>query len=135
MIDRKKLLSAFVTISANEGAPSGRYPPRRSLSTRRSSLSRSWAEVKPHHAGEAYSREEMVVMWATSCNWAGGRPWVLSMWRAWMEEAQLDMSPSKRVPMDRLELSTTPRTHRKPTWDAPGRKGSPVCQSPVVFGR
>src|SRR6218665_3156759 len=105
MIDRNKLLSASVAISANEGAPSGRYPPRRSLSTRHSSLSRSWTEVKPHHAGEAYSREEMVVMRATSCNWAGGRPWVLSLWRAWMEEAQVEMSPSKRVPKDILGIS------------------------------
>src|SRR6218665_3992572 len=80
MIDRKKLLSAFVTISANEGAPSGRSPPRPSLSTRRSNLSRSWAEVKPHHAGEAYSREEMVVMRATSCSWAGRILRILVAW-------------------------------------------------------
>src|SRR6218665_95904 len=57
------------------------------------SLPRSWAEVKPHHPGESYSRKEMVVMRATSCSWTGGRPWVLSMRRAWVEEAQLEMSP------------------------------------------
>src|SRR6218665_1046448 len=130
VIDRKRLLSAFEAISANLGALSGRYPHRRNLPT---NISRSWAEVKPHHAGEAYSREATVVMRATPCNWGGWRPWVLSMRRACMEEAQLERSSSKWLPMVRLELTTTPRTRREPTRVAPGRIGSPKGSKSGLF--
>src|SRR6218665_3356486 len=129
----KRLLSAFEAISANEGALSGRYPHRRNLPTIRSNLSRSWAEVKPHHAGEAYSRDAIVVMRATSCNWGGWRPWVLSMRRACMEEEQLERSSSKWLPMVRLEQITTPRTRRKPTRVAPDRMGSPKGSKLSLF--
>src|SRR6218665_804994 len=135
MIDPNKLLSAFVAISANERAPSGRYPPRCSLSTRRSSLSRSWAEVKPHHASEAYSREEMVVMRATSCSWAGGRPWVLSMRRAWMEEAQLDMSRLSGYPWIDWSSLLCPGPAGSPPGPHPAGRDLPVYQSLVVYGR
>src|SRR6218665_1837467 len=42
-------------------------------------------------------------MRATSCNWGVWRPWVLRMRRACMEEAQLERSSSKWLPMVRLE--------------------------------
>src|SRR6218665_1072945 len=82
--------------------------------------------MKTDFCGSSYDcREATVVMRATCCNWGGGRPWVLSMRRARMEEAQLESSSSKWLPMVRLEHTTTPRTRREPTRVAPDRIGSP----------
>src|SRR6218665_496608 len=44
-----------------------------SLSRSLSSRLRCFAVVKPHHAGEAYSREATVVSLATSCSYRGRR--------------------------------------------------------------
>src|SRR6218665_3569657 len=66
---------ALVSLSGNFlnwGAPSGKYSPHRNLSTKHSSLSRSWAEVKPHHTGKAYNREAVVVMQVLSSTYNQG---------------------------------------------------------------
>ena len=52
----KSRLSAFSASSTNDVFP-GVMPPRFNLDISLSILSRSWAEVYPHHEGEAYIRE------------------------------------------------------------------------------
>src|SRR6218665_3445070 len=70
---------------------------------------------------------------ATSCNWDGWRPWVLSMRRACMEDTQLESRSSKWLSLVRLEHTTTPRTRREPTRVAPDRIGSPKGSKPDLF--
>jgi len=50
-----------------------------------------------------------------------------------MEEAQLERSSSKWLPMVRLEQIMTPRTRREPTRVAPDRMGSPKGSKPGLF--
>lgn len=45
-----------------EGASMRRNPPRHNLPTKFSTLSRSLAEVKPHHVGEVYISEARVII-------------------------------------------------------------------------
>src|SRR6218665_1691015 len=115
VIDRKRLLSAFEAISANEGALSGRYPHRRNLPTICSNLSRSWAEVKPHH--DLFQLGRLETMGPKHAEGMYGK-------------TQLERNSSKWLPMVRLEQTTTPRTRREPTRVAPDRIGSPKGSKP-----
>src|SRR6218665_1849303 len=66
--------SASRANSSNDGESAGRKPPLLSLSRNLSSRLRCSAVVKPHHTGEAYSREATMVSLATSCSSSGRRP-------------------------------------------------------------
>src|SRR6218665_2424977 len=75
------------------------------------------AEVKPHHAGEAYSNEATVVVLATRCSCDGWRPWDLSFLSAKIEEAEEDIIWSRGTRIMRCEVTNTPRDS---TRSAPG---------------
>jgi len=81
-MDLYRRWSAIIARFSKDGWSAGRYPLRLSLATSLSSLILSAAEVNPHHAGDAYSREAMVVILATICGCLGWRPRDLSILRA-----------------------------------------------------
>src|SRR6218665_2753991 len=66
LIDLNSPRSATRANSSNDGESAGRKLPVLTLSRSLSSRFRCSAVVKPHHAGEAYSREATVVSLATS---------------------------------------------------------------------
>src|SRR6218665_1274880 len=96
VIDQNKLLSAFNAISSeDEGHPLVSINPIE-VAPPCAPACLDHGRGKPNTAREAYSREAMVVMQATSYSCAGWRRlWVLSMQRACIEDAQLGMSSSK----------------------------------------
>src|SRR6218665_1182994 len=61
MMDLNSWWLAVPANSSNVGKSGGREPARLSLAIGLSSRALSSAEVKPHHAGEAYSNEATVV--------------------------------------------------------------------------
>src|SRR6218665_2214081 len=83
-------------------------------------LFRSPALVKPHHAREAYIREETVVIFATSWSDCCGRPWERRTLSAYIEEAHVARAVSTCMSISRFELSVTPKTRMVSTRVAPG---------------
>src|SRR6218665_1931637 len=90
-------------------------------------LSRSWAEVNPHHKGEAYIREASVVMVATTCICCSLRPWALSILKVWMDEGHEAHEASRWSRwslFDSLEMMIIPSTLIVVTLSAPLTIGS-----------
>jgi len=74
----------------SDRANSGKKPLRLSFLISRSIRLRSCAEEKPHHEGDAYISDAMLVALATS--YCGGcRPWQRKTLRAYKEEAPLNL--------------------------------------------
>jgi len=66
MMDLNNWWSAVPAKASNVGKSCGRKPPRLILAISHSNRALCSAEVKPHHAGEAYSNEATVVALATA---------------------------------------------------------------------
>src|SRR6218665_271516 len=73
-----------------------------------STLALSRARVNPHHAGEAYIKDDTVVILATSWMAEGGRPCERRTLSAYMENAQVARTSSRCCPIPRSELMVTP---------------------------
>src|SRR6218665_3953794 len=78
--------------------------------------------------GEAYIREETVVIFATSWSDCCGRPWERRTLSAYIEEAHVARAVSTCMSICRFELSVTPKTRMVSTRVAPGI----ICEGGLV---
>src|SRR6218665_267698 len=75
------------------------------------------ARVNPHHAGEAYIKDETVVILATLWMSEGGRPCERRTLSAYVEDAQV---ARRCCSIPRSELTVTPSTRMLLTREVPG---------------
>src|SRR6218665_4067105 len=86
MMALKSCASAEAASCSADGAEGGREPQRFILLSSCSTLALSCARVNPHHPGEAYIKDETVVILATSWMAEGGRPCERRTLTAYMEK-------------------------------------------------
>src|SRR6218665_493869 len=130
MMALKSCASAEAASCSAVGAEGGRKPQHFILLISCSTLDLSCARVNPHHAGEAYIKDETVVILATSWMAEGGRPCERRTLRAYMEDVQVARTSSRCCPIPRSELMVTPSTRMVLIREAPGmhkRAGMHKC--------
>jgi len=110
LVDLNIPRSASRANSLNDGESAGKKPPLLSLSRSLSSRLRCSAVLKPHHAGEAYSREATVVSLATSCSSWGRRPCQRRVLKANCDDARDDSVQSVWPFMFSWWFKVTPNT-------------------------
>src|SRR6218665_951745 len=95
-------------------------PQRFILLSSCSTLALSRARVNSHHAGEAYIKDETVVILATLWISEGGRPCERRTLSAYVEDAQGERTSSRCCSIPRSELTVTPSTRMLLTREVPG---------------
>src|SRR6218665_1234820 len=106
MMALKSCASAEAASCSAVGAEGERKPQRFILLSSCSTLALSCARVNPHHAGEAYIKDETVIILATSWMAEGGRPCERRTLSAYMhmEDVQVARTSSRCCPIPKSEL-------------------------------
>src|SRR6218665_1897800 len=120
MMALKSCASAEAASCSAAGAEGGRKPQRFILLSSCPTLAQSRARVNPHHSGEAYIKDETVVILAISWMAEGGRTCERRTLSAYMEDAQVVSTSSRCCPIPRSELMVAPSTRMEMTREAPG---------------